>query len=171
MHLFTENELKCRDMVGHTSTYSIQTVIEEEDSTFTPDEIVVLRAISVAEKKDATFVRVALEMQYKDELEKLSQRSVKGNAESVRKSKGVDVIYAAKLPLSPEKVNPVRARYNERIRENCVDSLEFSKRFSDVYFNKLLNITLSNHGRKRKANENVDLMQYSEFMCADEDFN
>lgn len=60
--------------------------------------------------------------------------------------------YPAKLLLSPEKVMAVRARYNERIRKNCTDSIEFSKRFSDGYFNKQLNVTLSNHGRKRKAN-------------------
>lgn len=127
---------------------------------FIPDEIAVLRAIPVTEKNDAKFVRVALEMQYKDGLETLSQRSVTGIAGGVRKLNGVHVKHAAKLPLSPEKVMSVRARYNERINENCVDALEFSKRFSDAYFNKLLNGTLSNYGRKRKADNYVDFTQF-----------
>lgn len=90
-------------------------------------------------------------MQYKDDLEKLAQRSVRGIAQTVRINNGVLTTYSAKPALSPEKVKAVRSRYNERVRKNCIDSVEFSKRLSDVYFNKLLNTSLSNHGRKRQA--------------------
>lgn len=90
-------------------------------------------------------------MQYKDDLEKLAQRSVRGIARTVRTNNGVLATYPVKPALSPEKVKAVRSRYNERIRKNCIDSVEFAKRISDVYFNKLLNTVLSNHGRKRQT--------------------
>lgn len=72
----------------------------------------------------------------------------------VRIHNGVSKTYSAKPALTPEKVQAVRFRYNERIQKNCIETLEFSKRFSDAYFNKLLNGVLSNIARKQETNCN-----------------
>lgn len=115
--------------------------------------------MDTSEKNDSKFVKAALEMQYKDDLEKLGERSVKGIRDTVRVYNGVTISYPSKLPLSPEKINAVRARFNERITANCADSLSFSSRISDTYFKKLLNVILSNHGRKRKTENNANVLQ------------
>lgn len=87
-------------------------------------------------------------MQYRDELEKLRQRSVKGTEGSVRCIKGIPKVFPGKLALTPEKLNAIRSQYNQRIQKHAVESTDFSIRVADSHFNKILNGILSNYMRK-----------------------
>lgn len=117
---------------------------QDDDESFTAPEIAVLQSIPSSQNRDATFIRKALCMQYKNELEKLCQRSVKGTAGNIRHVNGVQKYYPPKLPLTPKKDMAVRHQYNQRITKKVTDSSDFSKRIADAYFNKILNGILSN---------------------------
>lgn len=129
-----------------------------DDHSFTELEIAVLSSVSFARNKDASFIRKALEMQYKNELEKLCQRSVKGTAGNMRHVNGVLKCYAPKPPLTPKKVMDIRHLYNQRITKGVTDSSDFSKRISDSYFNKILNGILSNITNRIDSNQNAGVI-------------
>lgn len=114
---------------------------------FSADEIDELQLLPKAMKADCTFVRKAVQMLYKDDLRLLLNKSVKQMRGQVRSRNGVMKTYPTKLALTPEKVKSIRTVYNKRL-ENCVDSQEFEKRFSDAYFNKKLNAAISNNAKK-----------------------
>lgn len=115
---------------------------------FDPRELADLQNIPIESRHDAKFVKMALEQVYKNDLEKLMCRSIKGIEERSRSFKGVMSMLPSKPAFTPEKLRAVRSQYNMRIQANCMDSTEFAKRISDKYFNKLLNSVLSNRMKK-----------------------
>lgn len=133
--------------------------LQDENESFTADEIAVLQSIPGVINKDASFVKKALEMQYKNELSKLSERSVKGTAGGIRHVNGIPKLCLPKPPLTPKKVMAIRHQYNRRITQRVQDSTDFSKRIADVYFNKILNGVLSNFTRQIKWNQNAGVVE------------
>lgn len=93
---------------------------------------------------DCKFVRKILLMLYDGQTDKLSHRSVRGTKERVVKSRNGTKFHPAKLPITPTKLNAIRSAFNQRIEKHCPDSLDFTKRISVAYFNKILNAVLSN---------------------------
>lgn len=122
------------------------------------DEKLILRNIPGAIKDDAKFVRQGMEFLYKENMDKLVNRSVKGTKKRARTSKGVTKQHSAKLPLTPEKISILRSLFIERITEKCAESTEFTKRNSDVYFNKLLNQFLTIQARKADPGSHDDYL-------------
>lgn len=92
----------------------------------------------------------ALRILYESDPDILSNRSVVGVKARTRNINGSIKVYPAKPALTPEKLNAVRSQYYMRIQSNCVDSVDFTKRISDVYFKKLLSNALSNEGRAER---------------------
>lgn len=116
-------------------------------SAFEPNEIDELMSIPGQISKDSTFVNSALKMQYSNCIDKLRNRSVKGTGYNVRRCKDAVKRFRAKPALTPEKVSAIRLYYNERIQKYSTDSTDFSKRYSDIYFNKLLSSGIFNIGK------------------------
>lgn len=131
---------------------------QDDDKSFTAPEIAVLQSIPCAKNKDASFIRKALEMQYKNDLEKLCERSVKGTAGNIRHVNGVPKHCRPKPPLTPEKVMAIRHHYNQRITNKVADSSDFSKRIANAYFNKILNGILSHFTKPIDSNGFVEMI-------------
>lgn len=145
MQLFTESQLKLRNMVENKTkpSSSLEPVTENGvNVSFNSRDLTRLLNIPVAKNHDSTFVKVALNIIYENDSSVLMNKSIKGLPGRIRNCNGVIRIYPAKPALTPEKLKAVRSHYNMRIQANCADSIGFSKRISDIYFNKLVIVVI-----------------------------
>lgn len=90
-------------------------------------------------------------MQYRNSIDKLSNRSLKGTCEKTRRHKDTQIMLRAKPPLTPEKVGAIRKIYNQRIHTYAIESSDFNKRIADGNFNKHLASAIHNITRKKLA--------------------
>lgn len=118
------------------------------DDLFTLNELKVLKNMSLDKKKDSTFIHQCLEYAYKNDMSILSSRTLKGKAESVKFSEGQETHIPKKYPLSPEKVDRIKALFIERIVKCNIDSASFEARIKDSNINKLFASSIRNIANK-----------------------
>lgn len=100
-----------------------------------------LDTISPRESMDTTFIRVCLEILYRDNLSVLRNRSLHGKSYSNRET----LNRRHNLPLSPLKTNVIRELFRERVVRSGVET---NRRLSTDYVNTRISNTLSSIKRQ-----------------------
>lgn len=91
---------------------------------------------------DSSFIRKCLEFLYKDDIEGLTKRTLKGSREKSVVYSGSIVKYPSKQPITPIKYSAMKKAYIERLKkfEDAIDVCEFQGRIKDVYVNRLITV-------------------------------
>lgn len=152
----SEMDLKYEDLLK-TKTGANQFVavsnmtVADTDVHFTARELKFLECMSLEKKFDSTFVHHCLQFAYKDNLQVLTQKSLKGTAEVVLIAENGDVekTIPGKDPLTPVKIEKIRSLFIERISKCQLNPVAYSERIKDAYLNRLIGSGVTNIAKKK----------------------
>jgi len=121
---------------------------------FTKRQLQTLKHMPVDKSDDSTFVLNCVEYAYKDNIRVLGKKSVFGKAETVLVSENgdADKVIPGKDPMTPVKVEAIKALFIERISKCRLGSVAQAERINDAYVNRLILTSVRNIA-KRKENQ------------------
>lgn len=102
---------------------------------FSSEEQEQLLLIGAEPRADNSFIRICVEMLYKDDLHRLSSKCVKKSTKSV------------KDPMTPEKLTVIRSAMHyrhKRISTSGEEATDLTERFTEATINRKISAALSN---------------------------
>lgn len=120
-----------------------KTIVPDAELGISVHDVGVLTAIDGTPEKDSKFVREALKVLYKNEHEKLCERSVKNFA---YKNRNMARSGNPKQEVSPVKMNKLRQWFDVRIKRHGINVEE---RMKQKYLNRLVGNALGNINRQQ----------------------
>lgn len=133
---------------------------EESYEQLTDDEMKKLNSISISQKNDATFVRIMIEMLYKNNISDLLYRSFSGQKRKARNASTLDTFSQGEdsfesnesKAMSPAKKRAIFVQFNKRIKKIDMPEKERFDRSKTENIKRLVAVAIANHRAKLKAN-------------------
>lgn len=138
----------------HTNPSDMNDVPSSSDAIFTSSEVLVLRNMSLDQTTDSTFILKCLKFAYKQDISVLRNKTLKGKSEAMVISDDGDVAFMpGKDSLSPQKIEPIRSLFVERINKCKLKPAAYDKRIKDAYMNKLIASGITNIVKNKKSSQ------------------
>lgn len=122
--------------------------MRNEEILLTENEVKSLNSIPVTQQKDATFIRILLEILYKNELSCLDFRSFSGSTRKKRQEEDSEPNTPFKA-ISPNKKKKIFELFKKRVQEANIPQEEKCIR---LHFNNISKLVAVGIGNLRKTN-------------------
>lgn len=131
---------------------------DDQMEQLTDEELMKLNSVSTSAQNDATFIRILMEILYKNNMNALMHRSFTGQMRKSNHTTAVDVSSQQDVSdesfkaISPSKKKTVFTLFKQRIEKIDMPAEERLNRIKTAHIKRLVAIAIGNHRAKIVAN-------------------